>query len=66
VLPFQTNSGQNPRIGFEIRKKGRFKSIERFVEKMKEIQGEAKAALAKAQEVIQKNCTKLTPLSKWL
>ena len=48
VLPFQANSGQNPRMGFEIRKKGRFKSTERLVEQMKEIQEEAKAALAKA------------------
>jgi len=24
VLPFQANSGQNPRMGFEMRKKGRF------------------------------------------
>jgi len=47
-LPFQANSGQNPRMGFEIRKKGRFKSTERLVEQMKEIQEEAKAALAKA------------------
>jgi len=35
VLPFQTNSGQNPRMGFEMRKKGKFKSTERFVEKFK-------------------------------
>jgi len=37
VSPFQANSRQNPRMGFEIRKKGRFESTERFVEKMKEI-----------------------------
>jgi len=32
VLPFQANSKQNPRMGFEIRKKGKFESAERFVE----------------------------------
>ena len=39
-------------MGFEMRKKEKFKSAERFVEQMKEIQGEARAALAKAQEDI--------------
>jgi len=50
VLPFEANSGQNPRIGFELRKKGRFKGAERFARKMEEVQSEAKAALTKAQE----------------
>jgi len=54
VLPFQANSRQKPRMGFEMRKKGRFKSAERFVEQIKEIQEEARAALAKAQENIRK------------
>ena len=49
VLPFEANSGQNPRMGFEMRKKGRYEGAEKFMEKMKEIQGEAKAALAKVQ-----------------
>jgi len=48
MSPFQANNGQNPRMGFEMRKKGRFKSAEKFVKWMKEIQGEARAALAKA------------------
>jgi len=52
VSPFQANSRQKPRMGFEMRKKEKFKSAERFVEQMKEIQGEARAALAKAQEDI--------------
>jgi len=50
VSPFQENSRQNPRMGFEVRKKGRFESTERFVEQMKKIQEEAKATLIKAQE----------------
>ena len=31
-----------------MRKKGKYEGAERFVEKMKEVQGEAKAALTKA------------------
>jgi len=50
MLPFQANSEQNPRMGFEMRKKGRFKGAERFAKRMKDMQEEAKAALAKAQE----------------
>jgi len=41
-------------MGFEMRKKGRFKSIERFMEQIKKIQGETKAALAKAQKDMRK------------
>ena len=51
---FKTNYGQDPRIGFEGRKKGKYEGAERFVMKMKEIQEEAKAALRKAQEEIKK------------
>ena len=54
VLPFEANSGQNPRMGFEMKKKGRYKGAEKFVEKMKEIQGEAKVALVKAQKNMRK------------
>jgi len=46
--PFKANYGQDPRIGFEIRKKGKYEGAEKFVAKMKEIQEEAKAALRKA------------------
>ena len=47
---FQANSRQDPRIGFKLRKKGRFEGAEKFVKRMEEMQGEAKVALAKAQE----------------
>jgi len=52
VLSFQANSGQDPRIGFELRKKRRYENerAEKFVKKMEEVQREAKAALVKAQE----------------
>jgi len=54
VSPFMTNNGQNPRMGFEMRKKGKMLRAEEFVAKMKEIQEEAQAALRKAQEEIKK------------
>jgi len=41
-------------MGFEGRKKGRYAGAEKFIEKMKEIQEEAKAALEKVQEDIKK------------
>jgi len=54
MLPFKANYGQNPRMGFEGRKKGKYAGAEKFVEKMKEIQEEAKAALKKVQEDMRK------------
>ena len=50
VSPFEANSGQNPRMGFKLRKKGKFEGAERFAKRIKEVQEEAKAALGKAQE----------------
>jgi len=41
-------------MGFERRKKGKYTGAEKFVEKMKEIQEEAKAVLGKAQEDMKK------------
>jgi len=52
--PFKANYGQDPRMGFEGRKKGKYMGAEKFVEKMKEIQEEAKAVLKKAQEDMRK------------
>jgi len=54
TLPFKANYGQDPRMGFEGRKKGKYVGAEKFVEKMKEIQKEAKAALKKTQEDMRK------------
>jgi len=48
VLPFKANNGQSPRMGFKLRKKGRFEGAERFAKRMEEVQGKAKAALTKA------------------
>ena len=52
--PFKANYRQDPRMGFEVRKKEKYKGAEKFVVKMKEIQEEAKAALGKAQEEMKK------------
>ena len=52
--PFKANYGQDPRMGFKVRKKGRYKGADKFIIKMKEIQEEAEAALGKAQEKIKK------------
>jgi len=54
VLPFKANYGQDPRIRFEMRRKGKYEGAEKFIMKMKEIQEEAKAALGKAQEEMKK------------
>jgi len=54
MSPFKANYGQDLRMGFEGRKKRKYKEAKRFVMKMKEIQEEAKAALGKAQEEIKK------------
>jgi len=54
MLPFKANYGQDPRMVFEGRKKGKYVGAEKFVEKMKEIQEEAKAVLGKVQEDIKK------------
>jgi len=54
MSPFKVNYGQDPRMGFEGRKKEKYKGAERFVEKIKEIQEKVKAALGKAQEEIKK------------
>jgi len=54
TLPFKANYGQDPRMGFEGRKKRKYQGAEKFIEKMKEIQGEAKAALGRVQKEIKK------------
>ena len=54
ILSFKANYGQDPRMGFEERKKGKYTGAEKFIEKIKEIQREAKATLEKAQEKMRK------------
>jgi len=54
ISSFKANYGQDPRMGFKVRKKGKYEGVEKFVVKIKEIQEEAKAALGKAQEEMKK------------
>jgi len=54
VSPFKVNYGQDPRMGFEGRRRRKFKVAGKFVERMKKIQEEAKTALEKAQEEMKK------------
>jgi len=54
MSPFKANYRQDPRMGFEGRKKGKYAGAEKFIEKIKEIQEEAKVALGKAQEDMKK------------
>jgi len=45
-------------MGFERRTKGKYERAEKFIEKMKEIQEEAKATLGKAQEEMKRYADK--------
>jgi len=54
TLPFKANYGQNLRMGFEGRRKGKYKAAGKSMERMKKIQDEAKVALGKAQEEMKK------------
>jgi len=54
ITPFKANYGQDSRMGFEGRKKGKYEGVEKFVEKMKKIQKEAKVALTKMEENMKK------------
>ena len=58
ISPFKANYGQDPRIGFETRKKRKYERAHKLVEKMKGLQEETKAALGKAQEEMKKYADK--------
>jgi len=58
MLPFKANYGQDPRMRFEGRKKGKYMGVEKFVKKIKEIQKEVKVALGKMQEDMKKYVNK--------
>jgi len=58
VSPFMTNNSQNPRMSFEMRKKGKILRAEEFATRMKEIQEEAQAVLRKAQEEMKKQANR--------
>ena len=52
--PFKVNYKQDARMGFETKKKEKYKGAEKFMTKMREIQKEAKVVLEKAQEEMKK------------
>jgi len=54
TLPFKANYRQDPRMGFEMRRKEKYKGVEKFVIKIKKVQEKAKAVLGKVQEEIKK------------
>ena len=54
ILPFKANYGQDPRMGFEGRRKGKYKAAGKFVEKIKRIQKEARTVLGKVQKEMKK------------
>jgi len=54
MIPFKANYRQDPRMGFKGRKKGKYEGAKKFIEKMKEIQEEARAVLGKVQEEMKK------------
>ena len=54
TLPFKANYGQDPRMGFEGRKKEKYQAAEKFIKKIKEIQEETKAVPGRVQEEIKK------------
>ena len=55
---FQVNYGREPRMSFDIRKKGKNEKVEEFVIEMKERHEEARAALVKSQEEIKRQMDK--------
>ena len=52
--PFKANYGQDPRMGFEGRRKGKYEVAGKFIERIRKIQEEAKAVLGKAQEEVKR------------
>ena len=54
VLPFIANYGRELRMGENMRKKGKIESATEFVERIKKLHEEARAALKKTQEKIKR------------
>jgi len=48
VLLFKANYSQDLRMGFEGRRKRKYKAVEKFIEKIQKIQKEARTVLRKA------------------
>ena len=56
--PFQVNYGREPRMGFDIRKKGKNERAEEFAKEMKKRHEEARAALVKSQEEMKRQANR--------
>jgi len=54
ISPFKANYGQDPRMGFEGRRKGKYEAAGKFIERIKKIEKKAKAVLEKAQKEMKK------------
>jgi len=50
ILPFYANYGFNPHMGFEPQREMKVQAVDRFADKLRKIQGEAKVALCKAHD----------------
>jgi len=50
ISPFYTNYGFNPQMGFEPQRDVKVQAVDKFVDELKKIQEEAKAALHKAHD----------------
>ena len=58
VSLFKANNRQDPYIGFEMKKKGKFEKTTEFVTRIKEVYKETEAVLRKSQEEMQKYADK--------
>ena len=58
VSPFMANYGREMRMGGDIRKRGKVEKATEFVERIKRIHEEARAALKKAQEDMKRQADK--------
>jgi len=54
VSPFKANYSQDPRMGFEGRRKGKYEAVGKFAERIWKIQKKVKVALKKAQNEMKK------------
>ena len=54
VSPFKVNYSQDPRMGFEERRREKYEATGKFVERMRKIQEKAKVVLEKVQKEMKK------------
>ena len=54
VSPFKANNGQDPCMGFKMRKKGKFEKAKELTMRIKEIHEKVKVVLKKSQEEMRK------------